>query len=418
MKQVCVYGIVALVMCYGLVHCASRLPLSLHTKPFQQEQSSTYEPHKKGEPLRILFVVDSFPHFDQPFILDQIAGVIDRGHEVYIAAKSEIKNAIIPDVIHHYNLMERTFFFGKSNPLKFLQYHSTIPHINTFDVICCQFGNIGADIVRFKRDVGSISAKLVTCWRGGIKEETMQPYVSAALFKKGDLFLPVCEFLKRHLIDLGCDANKIHVVYAGINYDSYPCERVMRKNNTINLMSICRLVEKKGIEYAIRAVASVVKIYPNIHYTIIGDGPLKKDLKLIVAQLHMQDHIEFIGNQPHEKIPEFLRNADVFLSPSVTTAEGNHEGIANSLKEAMASGALVIGTNHAGTDELIEDGVSGFLVPERDIAALEEKICYLIVHPEVWDTVRIFGRQAVQERFCLSENIDQFIAIVEEVCIH
>jgi len=375
-------------------------------------------PHKKGEPLRILFVVESFPHFDQPFILDQIVGTIDRGHDVYIAAKTSVKNNRVSDVIYRHNLKERTLFFGKSNPLKLLQNHSKMPHINTFDVVCCQFGNVGANIVKFEREVGGIAAKVVTCWRGALKEAKMKKYEYVALFAQGNLFLPVCEFLKKRLMKFGCHPSKIQVVHSGIHYDSYVCNREIKTRRNINLMSNCRLVEKKGIEYAIRAVASVAKIYPDIHYTIVGDGPLKEHLESVVMQLNMQSYIEFIGNQPHDKIPELLRNVDIFLSPSVTAADGNHEGIANSLKEAMASGVLVIGTDHAGTIELIEDGVSGFLVPEGDIDALAEKIQLLILSPEVWDDVRLFGQKAVRERFCLSKTIDQFVAIIEEVCIH
>lgn len=415
MKQVRVCSVVVLIMCYGFIHCASRLPLQ--KKSFQQKLCK-YVRHKKGDPLRILFMVDNFPNFDQPFILDQIAGVIDRGHDVYIAAKSKVRNSIIPDVVHHYNLMERTLFFGKANPLKILKNHVKIPHINTFDVICCQFGNVGADVIRFKHEAGDdIPVKVVTCWRGALKEATMQPYAYVALFKRGDLFLPVCEFLKKDLIALGCNENKIRVSYVGIDYDRYSCDREMQVKSIINLMSICRLVEKKGIEYAIRAVASVVNLYPHVHYTIIGDGPLKNDLEALVVRLNMQAYIHFIGNQPHEKISDLLSSADIFLSPSVTTADGNQEGIANSLKEAIASGALVVGTDHAGTNELVYDGISGFLVPERDSTALQQKICYLIAHPEIWDTMRTFGRQIVQERFCLAKSIDQFIAIIEEVCI-
>jgi colanic acid/amylovoran biosynthesis glycosyltransferase len=431
MKRIRACVIVSFIISFVLAHGASRLQLHTKERFFQQEQPKKRLRHKKGQPLRILFVVESFPHSDQPFILDQIAGVMDRGHEVYIAARSEIKNNI-PDIVHQYDLMERTLFFGTSNPLKLLQDNSRMPHINRFDIICCQFGNIGADLIRFKQGVSGIPAKLVTCWRGATKEATMRPYEYAALFKQGDLFLPVCEFLKNNIMSLGCDPHKIQVLYVGIDYDHYLCEREIQKDRVIadnrmndnaitdtscNCMSVCRLVEKKGIEYAIRAVASVVKICPNIRYTIIGDGPLKKQLKSVVKQLNMEAHIAFIGNQPHEKISELLRTADIFLSPSVTTAEGNCEGIANAVKEAMASGVLVIATDHAGTSELIDDEVSGFLVPERDSNALAEKIHYLIAHPEIWDTVRIHGRQVVQERFCLSQSIDQFIAIIDEICI-
>jgi colanic acid/amylovoran biosynthesis glycosyltransferase len=416
-KRIGITVVGLLLICFSCVYSSSRL-LSKKKATCKQKYAKASSSAKKEGSLRILFVVDSFPHFDQPFILDQIAGVIERGHDVYIAAKSEVENTIILDVVDRYDLMQRTIFFGKSNPLKLLRHHVTIPHINTFDVICCQFGHIGADLIRFKRSVHGITAKIITCWRGAAKEATMKPYVYSDLFKHVDLFLPVCQFLKNDIINLGCDPNKIRVLYVGIDYDRYQHPRVVRMSETINIMSTCRLVEKKGIEYAIRAVASVAKIYPNVRYTIIGDGPLVKDLKALVVRLHMQDHIQFIGNQPHERIPILLSKADIFLSPSVTTKEGNQEGIANSLKEAMASGVLVIATDHAGTNELVEDDISGLLVPERDTQALVEKIIYLIAHPEIWDTMRSSARKEVQERFYLADSINQFIAIIEDICIH
>lgn len=411
MQQIYLFFIALISIYIAFTHPAPRIDIS---QSFQHMRTQNHK-QIRGEPLRILFVVENFPLFDQPFILDQIVALLDRGHDIYIAAKHNTHGTVIPDVAH-YNLTNRTLFFGRSNPLELLTHHATIPHINTFDVIYCQFGNIGADVIRYRSAVGYIPAQLVTCWRGAIKEVTMHPSIYATLFQQGDLFMPVCEFLKKELINLGCNANKIHVMYVGIMYTSYPHERPVQKD-IINCVSVCRLVEKKGIEYAIRAIADVVKADTNIHYTIVGDGQLKEDLISLVKELGVKKYITFMGNQPHDAIPQFLHNADIFLSPSITAVDGNHEGIANSLKEAMASGALAIATDHAGTNELIQDGISGFLVPERDSHALADTIRYLIAHPEIWNTMRLFGQQIIQERFCLAKNIDQFIAIIEKICI-
>src|SRR5262245_19625474 len=84
------------------------------TESLQQMHAKKYT-HRAGEPLRILFVVENFPLFDQPFILDQIAELLDRGHDIYIAAKHNAHASIVPEVVDRYNLMDRTLFFGLSN---------------------------------------------------------------------------------------------------------------------------------------------------------------------------------------------------------------------------------------------------------------------------------------------------------------
>lgn len=110
--------------------------------------------------------------------------------------------------------------------------------------------------------------------------------------------------------------------------------------------------------------------------------------------------IRWLGYQPHEV---FLREAAVshlFLSPSVVAADGDTEGGAPvSIIEAQATGMPVLATTHADIPEVTRPGVSAFLVPERDVDALEERLAYMLDHPERWAEMGMAGRAHVQQEF-------------------
>lgn len=403
----------------------SEIPQPLY---LSEDYDSTI-PRKPGDPLQILFVTSSFPRYDQQFILNMICRLIELGHNVYIAATRPAKENIMPIMVHQYNLLDKTLYFGSKNPLKLLQRHrfmplrsAIIPPIDTFDVICSQFGNIGARVVQFKKELEynkKIKAKLVTCFRGRDTSEALQtdPHVYDDLSKEGDLFLPVCKFFKDILEDIGFPPEKTKVLYSTINCDQFAFRnRKVKKGSPIELISVSRLVEKKGIEYTIRAVAEVVKTDPRIHYTIVGDGPIRQQLQSLINTLRMQRYITMVGAQSNEKIPALLYKSHIFVLSSITAQDGDQEGIANALKEAMATGMPVLSTKTAGNAELVEDGVSGFLVNEKDVHALATKIRYFIRNPTMISHMGRTGRQVVQERFHIPRVIDQFIALLEDIC--
>jgi colanic acid/amylovoran biosynthesis glycosyltransferase len=89
----------------------------------------------------------------------------------------------------------------------------------------------------------------------------------------------------------------------------------------------------------------------------------------------------------------------VLLAPSVTAADGDEEGIPNSVKEAMATGLPLVSTNHGGIPELVEDGVSGYLVPQRDIEAMADRLRQLIDHPQAWVAMGLAARARVMAEF-------------------
>ncbi len=430
MKQTYYIFLAGLLIFGGQLTSALRSFNEINQPVYLVEKNERNLPKNPGDPMRILFVTSSFPRFDQQFILNMICAVIDRGHDVYIAATRPPKEKIIPEVVHQYHLLDKTLYFGSKNPLKLLQRHrfmplrnGNIPPIDTFDIICSQFGNIGANVIQFKKELDytkKINAKIVTCFRGRDTSEAVQTnsLVYNELFKEADLFLPVCDFFKDRLIQIGCPPEKTKVLYSGINCNLFAFKRRIVKNNSpIELISVSRLVEKKGIEYTIRAVADVAKTHPKIHYTIVGDGPIRAQLQSLIYQLRMQKHISMIGAQPNERIPALLYKSHIFVLSSVTAGDGDQEGIANALKEAMATGMPVLSTKSAGTAELVENGVSGFLVQEKDVVGLAQKIRYFIRNPTTIGQMGYAGRKVVEERFHIYPIIDRFITLLEEICI-
>ncbi len=351
-------------------------------------------------PLKILFVVAYFPAPSQPYILNMMTGLIDKGHEVSIFAfrRNDVEGD--PNVAR-YGLMDRVMYE---------EFPAELPQC---DIVFCQSATWGKKILEMEALQEWLqNKKLVICLRGlditGNKVKN-DPHIYDQLLTTGDLFLPVCDYFKRLIIQLGCDPNKVVVHHSAINGTQFffrPRKKVSRKRDIIKFVSVCRLVQKKGLEYAIQAFAEIVEKRKNVHFTIVGSGHLESRLRKLTASLGIADKVTFFGWGTQEQVVSILDKSHIFLLPSITASSGDEEGIANSLKEAMAMGLIPIGTRHAGTPELIEDGVSGFLVPEKDSHALAKKMRYILKHPEIWKKIGQAARRKIENEFEIKKSVE------------
>ena len=110
-----------------------------------------------------------------------------------------------------------------------------------------------------------------------------------------------------------------------------------------------------------------------------------------------------------------MKNSHIFILPSITSANGDKEGIPNVLKEAQATGMPVISTYHAGIPELVLNGRSGYLVKERDTNGLSERLIHLIENPDLWFEFGKIGRKHVEEQFNLHKQIMKLEKIYKEM---
>lgn len=409
--------------------------------------------------MRIAFVVGSvFPAISETFIVDQIIGLIRRGHEVDVyAEKPEHSTQLHPD-IEKYRILERTYYHQAPknylsrllkamqlvltglkkrpittlNSINFLRFgkkaaslrllYQVSPHLDKppYDIVHCHFGYNGLKALPL-RDLGLLQGKLVTTFHGLDLSQDIQfqgSHIYNQLFERGDLFLPISQHWQQKLIELGCDQKKVLVHRMGIDRSSFAF--IPRRNTTskkVRLISVCRLTEKKGLEYSIRAVAALAKSQPDIEYKIIGDGDLRSELQQLIQDLKVDDFVELLGWRQKLEIIELLKNSDIFLAPSITSKSGDQEGIPVALMEAMAIGLPVISTLHSGIPELVKDNVSGFLVAERDVQGLAEKINRLIENPEMQTQMGYAGYHYVRTQYDIEILNDRLVEIYRHLLV-
>lgn len=406
--------------------------------------------------MRIAFIVEQFPTLSETFILNQITGLIDRGHEVDIYANRPGSSSKTHADVEKYCLQERTYYratpgqklkrfiqgfelvatnFHKHpraivEALNLLKYGRDVASLKMlyiiacflnrgpYDIVHCHFGGNG-NLGIFLRRLGAISGKIVTTFHGSdlsdyLEKQGVDLYKS--LFEQGDLLCPISEHWKKKLIELGCSEQKIIVHRMGIDTCKFNFSaRKLRENGKIKLLSIARLTEKKGIKYGIQAVTQLLEKHPSIEYKIVGEGPLRCDLEKLIEELNVTTQVKLLGWKQQEEIVELIQDSDILLAPSVTSDAGDQEGIPVVLMEALAKGLPVLSTQHSGIPELVQDGKSGFLVPERDVDALAQKLEYLIENSQLWSEMGHAGRKHVEDHYDIHQLNDQLVELYQKI---
>jgi len=400
--------------------------------------------------MKIAFIVGGFPTLSQTFVLNQIIGLLDLGHDVEIFAQFNPKDKKVHSDVEKYRLMERVHYtsipynkvkrilkaifltiknFHKA-PLKILKslnvfkygkmalslklLYILIPFLDKrFDIIHCHFGPNGIIGVHLK-EIG-IPGKYVTSFHGydvNSYPKIMGKNVYNVLFKNGDLFTANTNFTKQQVVKIGCDEKKIIILPVGLRVEKFKFStRKIKPEKPIKILTVGRLVEKKGYEYAIRAIVKIVAKHKNIFYMIAGDGPLRDELESLVSELGARNYVKFMGAVEEDEVLNLYQQAHIFVLPSVTASNGDREGQALVLQEAQAMGLPVVSTLHNGIPEGVPEGKSGFLVPERDVNALAERLNYLIEHPELWPEMGMYGRKFVEERYNIKKLNQQLVEI-------
>lgn len=170
------------------------------------------------------------------------------------------------------------------------------------------------------------------------------------------------------------------------------------------ILSVARLVEKKGLRVLIRACGILKNRIKNFHCAIIGEGSLRPDLIKLINALDLNDIVTLKGVMDQDSIKEWYRKATIFALPCIVTEDGDRDGIPNVLVEAAASGTPIVTTNVSGISELITDEETGLLVEPNDPKKLARAIERLLNSPELCERLRHQARQVVEERFDLKKN--------------
>ena len=181
------------------------------------------------------------------------------------------------------------------------------------------------------------------------------------------------------------------------------------------IVTLGRLVYKKGFNVLIDSTAEIVKSGTNIHVVIGGEGPLKSELNDQVKTLNLRDCIQFIGPISWDQVPEFLASGDIFVLPSIRDQYGNIDGLPNVLLEAMSSGTAVVASDIPGVKSVLDDSQSGILVSSGDPRSLSQKIKILVENPTLRHTLGKAGRTLIQEHFTWDAIVKKLEKLFESV---
>jgi colanic acid/amylovoran biosynthesis glycosyltransferase len=176
-------------------------------------------------------------------------------------------------------------------------------------------------------------------------------------------------------------------------------------NDPPEVVMVGRFTEKKGHVYALRAFARVIASGREARLTFVGDGRLEAQCRRLVHEYGLQEHVRFAGVLRPPEVAECVRTSDVALVPSVVARNQDREGSPTVAKEASACGVPVIGTYHAGIPEIVEDGKTGLLVPERHVEALAEALTRLLDDPDLRREMGRAGRAKMEREFRLEDRV-------------
>lgn len=231
---------------------------------------------------------------------------------------------------------------------------------------------------------------------------TTNHLLSAKLFNfMADFVVANSHYEKSELVLRGLSSEKVKVVhnsmYLSLQGKSEPSDVFsefginLKDGSIIGMTS--RLTPRKGHKYLLEAVPQILKCFNKARFLIIGEGKIEDELKAFTRRIGVQENIIFAGTRRDlERIYPFL---NILAVPSL------YEPLGNVSMEAMAFGKPVVASNTGGIPEVVEDGVTGILVPPKDSKRIAEAVIYLLENPDVAKKMGKAGRERVKEYFTI-----------------
>ncbi len=364
--------------------------------------------------MRVAMIVNAFPGLSEKFILNQVVDLIEAGVEVDIYSAMDAGESKRHELVERFDLMRKVHNVGVPrslrarvlklpavlrasisvslvgtlralNPryataarnLKTLYFHRAFAG-RRYDVVHCHFGPNGL-IGAFLKDCG-LASRLVVTFHGSDINSYPNRYgtrVYATLYDRADAVTAGSSFIKGKLIANGCPEEKISLLPAGIRIEERSGAPFAQRRPQ-SILSVGRLVEVKGYRYAVEALTLLRKQFPRLQLEIVGDGPERPELEALASRLGVSPNLRFLGSKSDVEVAELYRQSSVFVLPSIRARDGAEEGQGLVLQEAQAAGLPVVSTKVGGIPEGVRDGCTGFLVDQKDPAALAERIGELL----------------------------------------
>jgi len=271
--------------------------------------------------------------------------------------------------------------------------------------------------------VGTLSGcrpLIVTAWGSDVLvagQTGLTRWLVRYVLRQADLITCDATHMRQAIERLGAKAEDIRLIYFGTDTRRFSpgvpdagLRQELGGPAAQLIISLRSLEPIYDVETLVQAAPMVLRQHPNARFVIAGDGSQADTLKGLVANLGLADRVRFVGRIPENKLPDYLRAADVYVSTSLSDA-----GLAASTAEAMACGLPVVVTDSGENRVWVKDGQNGFVVPTRDAISLADRIVYLLDNRALGRELGRAGRRLIEERNNYEKEMAKMEAIYREL---
>jgi glycosyltransferase involved in cell wall biosynthesis len=242
------------------------------------------------------------------------------------------------------------------------------------------------------------------------------------LFEQTSALHAVSSHIAERIEALGGDPEQIHVVHNGIKLDRFASTASATPGSSrsaIRCLHVGRLVEKKAPIHLVRAFGEARQrtVDIDLHLTIAGSGPLKRQAEEEAKCLDLGEAISFEGQVPHHVVPQLMASSDIYAMHCMTASDGDQEGMGVTFAEASAMGLPVVTTRHNGIPDVVIDEETGFLVAEGDVKQMGEKIALLAENEELRRKLGKHGKQHIEENFSIDRQVSKMKSLLLDLAL-
>lgn len=404
--------------------------------------------------LKVAYILSRFPYLTETFILREMLGLRKLGLNVHVFSVlpplptpvHEQVQEMMPYV--HYSpfllsakLVLAQFYFIFRSPIKYVRallraMWQTVREPRVLSRVLIAFPK-SVYFTKQMQDLGIDHIHAHFVWINGISARiahdltgitfSLHPHAFGLFMRDqesvrrqlqlANAIVTVSEYHRQYISNLcpRCPPEDIHVVHYGLDPEEFKPAHVPAEDGTVHIISVGSLYEKKGHEYLVDACAQLAEKGYTFRCSIVGGGPLQSALQARIDEHQLHDRILLLGAKKQAEVRDLYCDSDLFALACVVARSGDRDGMPNVLLEAMAMQLPVVTTPVTGIPELIRDGETGLLVPERDANALAGALERLITDETLRHTLGWQGWQAVLAGFDIHQTTVQLAEIFEEI---
>jgi glycosyltransferase involved in cell wall biosynthesis len=384
------------------------------------------------------YVLRRFPKISETFILDEILALEARGERIHIfslmptrdsrfhAGLGRLKASVdyVPDAFDLKSLLRANLELARRDPRRYLRAFAQMllklkPRLLwrflqggyiAQRASARRIGHLHAHFANRATTAAMLAAELMdvpysfTAHAVDIYKNNVSPWELKHKTENARFVVTVSDCNEQFLSSLANgNEQKIVRVYNGIQLDKFRPDGLVPRS-PFRIISVARLVEKKGLEHLIDACRILRDRGLEFDCRIVGKGKLRRPLKALIDEHDLGSRVQLLGAKTHDEVLALYRESHAYVLPCQVAKDGNRDGLPVSIVEALACGLPVVSTPVTGIPEVVEHENNGLLVPERDPDALADALERLIVDEALYDRARQRARESVENRFDIQKT--------------